>query len=430
MLISLLFALQQDTPYDNPRITPEVLVVREVAPTVVYIESNRRVLVGFPFGAPAYKDQLSTGSGVVIEKSGYIVTNFHVVGDDAREITVQFDPDLDTRRYPAELVSAVPADDLALLKIYGEREFPVVRRGTSSDLMIGERVLAIGNPLGQKLTVSTGIISGLHRDLDVGGAGVPLHFEDLIQTDAAINPGNSGGPLLNILGELIGINSAVNQRAENMGFAIPVDRVEEVLRDKLLSPKASRAWLGFDIDDEASLCITRITAGGPAQQAGIGIGDKLVAIDGAKIASAEDYRLKRLSILPNQPVRLRIKFAVDESEREVALRGWDSVSGLSYERFGATVRRFVWGGRRFVAIDQVAPEGPARKLGLLAGDVIVMLRKAPLGQPWSTATPEDLANLVSSLERGTEVEVEVLRDEDGDGRPQKNELYRGRLVLN
>jgi S1-C subfamily serine protease len=407
-----LMLLQATVPFDNPRLTPEVLVVREVAPAVVYIESNRRVVVaGFPF-----------------EKSGYIVTNFHVVGDDAREITVQFDSDIDPKRYPAELVSAVPADDLALLKIYGERDFPVVRRGTSSDLMLGERVIAIGNPLRQRLTVSAGVVSGLHRDLDVGGADVPLHFRDLIQTDAAINPGNSGGPLLNILGELIGINSAVNLSAENMGFAIPVDRVEEVLRDKLLSPKSSRAWLGFDIDDETSQCITHLTAGGPAEQAGIAIGDKLVAINGERIANADDYRLKRVSILPNQPVRLRV--ASDGRERDVALRGWDAVDGMLYERLGITVRRVAWGARRrFVAIDKLAAKGPAEQLGLKSGDVIAMVRVAPRGQPYSTATPEDLASLISSLDRGVELEVEILRDEDGDGQIRTNELYRGTLSL-
>ena len=129
-------------------------MVRKAAPSVVYVEATRPFHAGYRFGRPVTQLRKVTGSGVVVEKSGYIVTNSHVVGEDARRITVQFDPDLDAQVYEARLVSSDPSEDLALLKVDGNRDFPPVQRGTSSDLMIGERVVAIGNPFGQKMSVS------------------------------------------------------------------------------------------------------------------------------------------------------------------------------------------------------------------------------------------------------------------------------------
>ena len=276
---------QELSSYDR-RLTPTAIVARDARPAVVYIEATRPVLKGFDLvGRRVFGEDTSSGSGVVVHAGGYIVTNAHVVGEDARSITVQFDTtvpgstEIDakgvtvSRRFPAKLLSTSRDQDLALLKVDSELALTTVRMGTSSDLMIGEDVIAIGNPLGQRLTVSRGIVSGLGREIVVNaGTDVTLRLGDLIQTDAAINHGNSGGPLLNILGEMIGINTAVNEAAENMGFAIPVDRVEEVLRDQLLAPESSRSWYGFDVDDAGTLCINRIVPGGPAAQAGMETG--------------------------------------------------------------------------------------------------------------------------------------------------------------
>lgn len=429
-MLSLLLtvaALPQGTVYRGPRWTPEVQVVRDVAPAVVYIESKRTVMVRTLFNRKVPRQSVITGSGVVIEDAGYIVTNYHVVASDPETITVQFDPDQDTKVYDAELVSYVAADDLALLRIHGDAPFPTVRRGTSSDLMLGERVIAIGNPLEQKLTVSAGIISGLHRNLSVETGGVPIEFSDLIQTDAAINQGNSGGPLLNILGELIGINSAVTPGAENMGFAIPVDRVEEVLREHLLAPSASRAWLGFEVDEADSFCVLDVIAGGPAAQAGLEPGDRLLGIDGQTIHTADDYRLMRLPLVPNQPVRLRVETA--GGQREIVLRGWDKVDGALFERTGMTVEPFAVGRQRWVRVSRVAPDGPAAELGLAEGDVVDAVRVGETGQAWRIHAAEAFASLVAGLEPGQELWIDVLRDDDGDRRLGPDELYKGVLRL-
>src|SRR5687767_9048124 len=180
------------------RVTPEVLVVREASPAVVYIVSTGYTSAFDIFGQPVRQENRSAGTGVMVDPEGFLVTNFHVVanaaGASGGRLEVQFDNAVDERTYSAQLVSYVQREDLALLKIVGDRKFPVVKMGTSADLMIGERVIAIGNPYQQKLSVSAGIIAGLHRELDVPGSR--LQFNDLFQTDASINHGNSGGPLL------------------------------------------------------------------------------------------------------------------------------------------------------------------------------------------------------------------------------------------
>ncbi len=411
----------------NPRLTPEVLVVRQTAPAVVYIEAERPFPAAFNrlTGQFLLSPEVVRGSGVVVEKSGYVVTNFHVVGNDASRITVEFDPELDPTVYEAEFVSGAPSEDLALLRIRAQREFPVVNRGTSSDLMIGERVVAIGNPHRQRLSVSSGIISGLHRNVKFPGG---LAFDDLIQTDAAINPGNSGGPLLNILGEMVGINTAVAQGAENMGFAIPVDRVEEVLRDHLLVPAAARSWLGLEVDEQNRFQVCEVVAGGPAAQAGVAHGDRLVAIDGHALDSSEDYRVRLLGLVPNQPVELRLAGEGGEM-REISLVGWDKVDGFLFERLGLTLQPFALGSHRRPRVERVLPNGPAGTLGLVPGDVIDCVRVGGGRGTWIVPSPEHMAALVSGLPRGAELVLDILRDHDQDGTLERDEIFRGNLIV-
>ena len=319
------------------RVTDEVLVVQRASPAVVYIETDG-VRERQSFWGVQQQPIQGSGSGMVIRDEGFIVTNYHVVRD-ARTITVSFQEDIDPRQYRADVVSFVAEEDLALLRIRGEegQRFPTVPLGTSADLMIGEKVVAIGNPYGHTHTVSVGIISGLHRDVNVGdGMNGTLHFDDLIQTDASINQGNSGGPLLNINGELIGVNSAVNVRAENIGFAIPVDRVKQVLEDELLGAHMNRAWLGFQVSEDDELLVTAVTAGGPAEQVGLQVGDRIVAIGDRTLEGLEQYRFERVSLQPAEPVRLRVLRS--DRERNLTIPSWDRVTGLLFERMGLEAR--------------------------------------------------------------------------------------------
>jgi serine protease Do len=170
----------------------------------------------------------SLGSGFIVHPDGYVVTNNHVV-QNAREISVEL---LDGRKLAAELVSSDPEADLAILRIDHKKPLPTIELGDSSDLLIGEPAIAVGNPLGFSHTVSTGIVSAIHRDLQGPNNE---EMKDLIQTDAAINPGNSGGPLLNAYGQVIGIDTAIRSDAQNIGFAIPVNRLRDLIPE-LMNP--------------------------------------------------------------------------------------------------------------------------------------------------------------------------------------------------
>ena len=416
-------AVQDDDALER-RITPEVLVVRAAAPAVVYVETNVKSRQWSMWYGWVERESPSSGSGVVIHEDGYIVTNYHVVRG-AQRTEVRFDPKYDERVYPAQVLSYVEEEDLALLKIDGDGLFPTVPMGTSSDLMVGERVLAIGNPYGQTFTVSAGIISGLHRDIQASG----LSFRNLIQTDASINPGNSGGPLLNINGELIGINSAMNTYAENIGFAIPADRVRQVLNDQLLS-RSRRAWLGFEVDEER-LEVTRVYPGSPAESAGLRIGDRVVEVDGKPLEDPEDYHYSLLSLQPDTETGFVV--VCGSGRRQVNITGWDRANGILYERLGLTVTPVTVGRQRIVRIESLSPDGPAARIRLQPGDLIESLR--PLGgRARLLADPEQFAGLVVGLAPRTRLEIDVWRDDDGDGRyfekiGEYSEHYKGTLTV-
>jgi serine protease Do len=224
----------------NLRRTVVVDVVEKTKGAVVYISTTKLVQQRMsPFGADPFWQPFgdvmqvpanSLGSGFVVHEDGYIVTNHHVI-DRARQISVELD---DGRKLPAELVSSDPDKDLAILKVRSPTPLQRLELGDSSDLLIGEPVIAVGNPLGYSHSISTGIVSAVHRDLK--GPQDEVLLSDLVQTDAAINPGNSGGPLLNAYGQVIGINTAIRGDAQNIGFAIQVNALRELVPD-LMSPR-------------------------------------------------------------------------------------------------------------------------------------------------------------------------------------------------
>ena len=409
---------------DVDRVTPEVLVVGAVAPAVVFIETEMTQRVNTLFGLQN-RTLAGAGSGVVVHADGYIVTNYHVV-EGAQSITVTFDGD--PHRYPAELVSFVRSEDLALLHIDplpGRKDgFPTVRLGTSSDLMRGERVVAIGNPHGQAHTVSTGIISGLHRDVPVPDRG--LHFQGLIQTDASINLGNSGGPLLNIRGELIGINAVMNTMAENIGFAIPVDRVREVLTQTLF-PQAQQRWLGITLAQGAPATVAQVIPGSPADQAGICEGARILSLNGHPVANQEEYLHAALDLPQSGPIHMRI--ATGEEERDLVLEPWDRIDGVLFERLGMTVRERRLQRQNWIVVDRVSPSGPAGELGLRPGDLIPAIQVAGTISPVRVRARSTLAQLIDRLAPGTQIALNVFRDENQDHDYSEDELYQGELTL-
>ncbi len=428
LLLAALPAAQEPLP--DPRHTPVVDVVQRVKPAVVSIASDVRTRAYYG-GLIGVQAQSVVGTGVVLFEDGYIITNNHVV-EDALHIRVTFDETDDDREYEGRIISRVAEEDLALIKIEGNEPFPTVPL-CESDPILGEPVVAIGNAFGHSHTVSTGIVSGLHREVRTQQGQV---FGNLIQTDASINHGNSGGPLLNINGELIGINTAMQHMAENIGFAIPTSRVRVVLSEVLLSLSQAASWLGFDADP-ATFVVTRVVPGGPADEVGLETGDRLKALHGHLLTSEDDYRRVRLSIQPQREVALTIMRG--KEEQKYTLSSWNQVDGILFERLGMTLD-VVRLGQRFapyLRVASVQPGGPAGELGLSAGDVITAIRKSNWRQDRWFQRVDDLAWLVSGLEPGTQLVIEISRDEDRDGffferdasTDEPLDRYRGTLAL-
>ncbi|MFQ5988599.1 MAG: DegQ family serine endoprotease [Candidatus Methylomirabilales bacterium] len=231
------------------------------------------------------------GSGVIISRDGYVVTNNHVV-EGAKEVTVTL---ADKREYSARVVGRDPKTDLAVLKIEADESFPVATLGDSDQLKVGDWVLAIGNPFGLSNTVTAGIVSAKGRSI---GAGP---YDDFIQTDASINPGNSGGPLFNLRGEVVGINTAINPAGQGIGFAIPVNMAKPLIPQLVATGEVTRGYLGVSIqsitaelakalklNDRKGALVGDVASGSPAEKAGIRRGDVIVAFDKDAVASARN----------------------------------------------------------------------------------------------------------------------------------------------
>src|SRR5262245_59634460 len=226
------------------------------------------------------------GTGTLIDERGYILTNYHVVSD-VRRIHVTLD---DGRECTAQLTAFDPTADLAVIKIPTDKPLSVIRVGTSADLMEGESVIALGNAFGYEHTVTRGIVSALHRAVQVSDTQA---YDDLIQTDASINPGNSGGPLLNIDGEMIGVNVAVRAGAQGIGFAIPVDKVMAVAAKLVSAERVERKWHGVKTSDTpgrtVGAVITSIDDNSPAAKCGMKAGDVITDVGDKPITRSVDF---------------------------------------------------------------------------------------------------------------------------------------------
>ena len=296
----------------------------------------------------------SLGSGVIIEQDGYIITNNHLI-EGADEIRVKLAND---EAFEAKIIGRDIKTDVALIKITAEaRPFPVARLGNSDALRVGEWVIAVGNPYGLSHTVTVGIISAKGRV--IGGP-----YDDFIQTDASINPGNSGGPLINIKGEVIGMNTAIfgnlqgNYLAQGIGFAIPINLVSSVVHDLRLYGKVRRGWLGvmiqdvtpelaesFNLPDDRGALIANVVPGGPADQAGIKRGDVVLQVDQTEIKDSIDLPKLMADRLPETTSTLTVNRDGQQITIAVVLEEFPETDNLvlppeviSEERLGMKVQ--------------------------------------------------------------------------------------------
>ncbi len=382
------------------RQSPVVLAVKNVGPAVVNISSEYEVLKRRnPFGSDPFfenffrdfferrpEKRTSLGSGVIIDgKRGFILTNAHVVEKTATiKVLLQ-----DEREFEARIVGADPDSDLAVLQITSDAPLPSVQMGNSDDLLIGETVIAIGNPFGFSHTVTTGVISAINRSIKAD----QRVYHQFIQTDASINPGNSGGPLLNINGRLIGINTAIYAKAQGIGFAIPINKAKRIVNDLIHHGHVIQGWIGLsvqDLDDrlarylkitnQSGALITQVESESPAAAAGLEENDLIVAVQGRHITTSGDYFSSVRGIGAREKLRLRVIRNAKDLSFTFETQAYPKTRGpkLAWRRLGVKVtgldaavrQRFGVAASKGVLISAVRKGSHMDQIGVLPGDVI------------------------------------------------------------
>ncbi|MFA7558153.1 MAG: DegQ family serine endoprotease [Hydrogenophaga sp.] len=358
----------------------------------------------------------SLGSGVIVDAGqGYILTNHHVI-DRAVEISVNL---ADGRSLRAELVGSDPETDVAVIKVPSER-LAALQLADSDTLRVGDFVVAVGNPFGLGQTVTSGIVSALGRT----GLGIE-GYEDFIQTDASINPGNSGGALVNLHGELVGINTAILSRSGGnvgIGFAIPINMAREVMTQIVEHGEVRRGQLGaaaqdltpdlamaFGIPDQRGAVVTEITPGSPADKAGLRSGDVILSVNGREVGSAAEMRNvvgllrvgQKVEIRINRNGEPRVLTAEVQEPPAVVAQGEKVHPRLAGAVVGEIVEGMPYYGKlKGVAIIEVAPVTPAWRAGLRPGDVITSVNRQPV---------ENLAGLRKAAGKGRDLLLNIQR---------------------
>jgi Do/DeqQ family serine protease len=409
-------------------------VVKSITPSVVNISTvSKKKLVqpyfefspffGDFFGGkpqPRYRRETSLGSGFIINKEGYILTNDHVV-KEAESIQVKLSNE---KVYNGKVVGEDPKTDLAVIKINTQESLPTAVLGDSDKLQVGQWAIAIGNPFGLDRTVTVGVVSATGRS----NMGIET-YEDFIQTDASINPGNSGGPLLNVYGEVIGINTAIVAAGQGIGFAIPINMAKQVVAQLIKKGSVSRGWLGVSIqpvtDDIAQsfglkkargALVSDIMAGSPAEKAGIRQGDVITRFAGKEIRDARQLQL----VVADTPIGQKVDVEVFRDGKPliipVTLASTDSASARQPKStepqsgwFGLTVeelpKNMRISGLAGVVVAEVEPDGVAAGAGIQRGDIIVSVNQKRI------ANLSDYGKAMKEAERKGSVALLVKRGE-------------------
>ena len=389
-------------------------LAEEVKPGVVNIQVTKKVqnagfaapdFPGNPFGddspfgrffegsPPMERKQEGTGSGFIIDREGYIITNNHVV-ENAERIRVKL---ADGQEYDAEIAGADPKTDLAVIKINGGADLHPLNLGSSENLEVGSWVVAVGSPFGLEQTVTQGIVSGKGR---VIGSGP---YDDFIQTDASINPGNSGGPLVNMNGEVIGINTAIYPNGQGIGFAIPIDMAKNIVPQLETKGSVTRGWLGvgiqeitpaleksFGLKDSKGVLVADVFKGGPAEKAGIERGDVITRFDGKEVSEMRDLsrivastsvgKTVDIALLRDgKAIELSVKMGEMEGEKKTSQSPSRKNLGISVQDMTPEIAQDL--GLETdsgVVVRSVEPGSPAADAGIQPGDVIREVNRKPV----------------------------------------------------
>jgi serine protease Do len=412
-------------------------VAAKVIPSVVNIASTKTVTQQSPlFNDPFFRDffggavpheqiQRALGSGVIVSSDGYIVTNNHVVGG-ADKVEVRLS---DGRVFPATIVGTDPKSDVAVIKI-SKTGLPAIKIGDSNKVRIGSFVLAVGNPFGLEQTVTMGIVSALGRS----GLGI-TDYESFIQTDAAINPGNSGGALVNMRGELIGINTAILSKSGGnvgIGFAIPANVVMTIKKSIDKYGKVVRGWLGVTVQEITpdiakglgistvkGALISDVLKGSPAEKAGIKRGDIIIGIDGEPVQNTAAMRFQVSEVMPGTTVKVKVLRDGKEKvipvvagdlakaqipEHQILIKDNKFLEGASVADLTPAIRETLGIGNDIqgVVVIEVVNNSAAAKTGLRPGDIIISINNS------ATRSLQDLKNILGSL-KGMKMSLSLYR---------------------
>ncbi len=402
------------------RETPLVMAVRQAKLAVVNIHSEKT--------APHEESLFSTGrnrkvngmgTGIIVDERGYIVTNHHVVdGVDSLRVTT-----FDGSNYNASVVATDQPHDLAIIRIHPTKPLTVMASGTSSDLMLGETVIAVGNAFGYEHTVTSGIVSSLSRDVEVNEK---QSYHNLIQTDASINPGNSGGPLLNLEGEIVGINVAIRAGAQRIGFAIPIDAARRIIAEMLNAERLENLTHGVVCTDvkagkQRMLVVKDARASSPAAKSGLQPGDVILKagdidiVDGADLERAVlghevGDSLSLVVRRQDDTVDLTLELAaardannVEPTYTVVRANNDDSATSRAWEELGMRLRSITDDQKKRVMpryrggmlVESIRPDSPAARHGIREGDILVGLHV------WETVDAANVSYVLSHPQRQT-----------------------------
>jgi serine protease Do len=419
LLAASLLLIQPAWAVNNNRRTAIVVALEEARQSVVSIHGRKTVRGEVPADG---KHVNGMGTGIILDPRGYIITNHHVI-DGVANIQATL---WDDKSYPAQRIAHDPKTDLAIIKIDVKQPLSVIRLGTSSDLMQGESVIAVGNAFGYENTATRGIISALHRSVQVSD---DQKYHDLIQTDAPINPGNSGGPVMNIEGQTIGINVAVRVGAQGIGFAIPIDEAMEVAA-KLLSVErlegSSHGVEGTTVStpESSTFTVKTVKADSAAGKAGLQPGDVIKAVGAHPVQRSLDFELALLGQKRGEELAVEVLRGGESKTLALALaetkgtvvagdltgRVWTElglklapVNDAEFKALGTRYR----GGLKVLSVRQ---DGPAFQQGIRRGDLLVGMHI------WETITLDNVSYVLD-------------RDDFSDFQPLKFFIVRGSETL-
>ena len=452
LIVGLLTTTGLQAATSVPRMIPDNFstLAEQVGPAVVNIQVEKtttgangpRQFEGHPFGMNPFGDerfkdffgrqmpprerrQGGIGTGFIIDKSGHIITNNHVV-ENADKIKVKLK---DEREFEAKIIGRDPQTDLALIKIEAKGDLPVASLGRSADLKVGQWVVAVGSPFGLEQTVTAGIVSAKGRAIGSGP------YDDFIQTDASINPGNSGGPLLNLNGEVVGINTAIIARGQGIGFAIPIDMAARIVAQLKENGEVTRGWLGVNIQDlkgdlaeyygsknSEGVLVTDVVPDNPADKAGIKAKDIITAVNGETVQNSRELTARAATLPVGETTKITVlrdgqekTFDVKVARRPLTLAdaGKPQVEkegeyGLQVTDLTPEIAKNMNVNRETgVVVVGVRPDSKASKAGVQQGDLILEVNRQ------NVSSTGELKQLLARYKGGDAVSLLVQRSNAG-----------------